>query len=76
MARLCPLCKKEIKEDAIKCKYCHSLLYKIEPENAPREKSDKDALKYTTYSLDKNLVRFSKFALSVLAIFITVGIIL
>jgi serralysin len=76
MPRQCPFCKEEINEDAIKCKHCLSLLYQIETSSKSREDKDKDSSKYTTYVLDKDLVRFSKFALSILAIFITVGIIL
>jgi len=76
MPRQCPFCKEDIKEDAIKCKHCQSLLYKIEPEEIKKADDGKGDSKYVTYVLDKDLVRFAKFALSVLAIFITIGIIL
>jgi hypothetical protein len=72
----CPFCKEEIKDDAIKCKHCHSFLYKIETEPANKPEEKKEESKYLTYILDKDLVRFGKFALSILAIFIAVGIIL
>lgn len=72
----CPFCKEEIRDDAIKCKHCHSFLYKMDQGAADKPEEKKEESKYITYVLDKDLVRFGKFALSILAIFITIGIIL
>lgn len=78
MARLCPFCKEEIKDDAIKCKHCKTFLYKIEASEEKEEpvKNNENESRYTTYIIDKDLIRFLKIALSLLAIFITMGIIL
>jgi hypothetical protein len=76
MTKLCPFCKEEIQEDAVKCKHCHSFLYKIESNEPPEKVDTKENNRYNTYILDKDLVRFAKFSLSILAVFITVGIVL
>jgi hypothetical protein len=63
----CPLCKEEIQDDAIKCRHCHSLLVPIQGSAQP---PDDDRV---TYVVDRDLVRFAKFAGAVLGVFLIVG---
>ncbi len=65
--KICPFCKEEVHADAIKCRYCHSMLVPIEQAPKPPEEGR------ITYVLDRDLVRFGKFAAAVLAVFLVVG---
>ena len=66
--KTCPYCKEEVREDALKCRYCQSSLVAAQPESADKGN--------VTYVVDRDLVRFGKFALSVLGIFTVVGLFL
>lgn len=59
----CPYCLERIKVGARKCPHCQTTL-EVAPE------ADGNAV----YILDKGLVKFAKFAVGVLAIFVVVGI--
>ena len=58
----CPFCKEHVRDEAIKCRFCKSMLLPLPSE------SDR-----VTYILDRDHVRFGKFAGSVLAVFLVVG---
>lgn len=62
----CPYCKEEIKEGALKCRFCQSML---PSGKAPSRGSDK-----VTYVIDADLIRFAKFAIAILGIFTIVGL--
>jgi hypothetical protein len=64
--KLCLYCKAEIPEDAIKCMHCTSTLV---PSNTEAEQKNGRV----TYILDRDLIRFGKFTIAGLAMFLTVG---
>lgn len=65
--KTCPYCKEDVHDDAIKCRHCHSMLL---PIVQPAESSDDNRV---TYILDRDLIRFAKFSVAVLAVFLIVG---
>src|SRR5438046_2675456 len=74
--KTCPFCREEIQPDAIKCKHCSSSLLSAQPAGADSPGSPSVGPNQVVYILDRDLVRFAKFALGVLALFIAVGAVL
>jgi serralysin len=68
--KLCPFCKEQIAEEAIKCRYCQSMLL---PGLASPSVSDASIKGKVTYVLDEGLVSFATFSVAVLGVFVLVG---
>lgn len=69
----CPFCREDVRDDASKCRYCGSSLLAADPRGDQRASPPTVGADQVVYVLDKGLLRFAKFVLAVLAIFITVG---
>lgn len=65
--KTCPFCKEDVRPDAIKCRYCQSMLVPVGPSVETQDQ------RRVTYVLDRDLVRFAKFSAAVLAVFLVVG---
>jgi hypothetical protein len=68
LVKTCPFCKEEVRDDAIKCRYCQSSLLPHQEVSAQRSRK-----KHVTYVVDEDLIRFAKFSAAVLAVFLVVG---
>lgn len=73
--KACPFCREEIRDEAIKCPFCLSSL--------TSERGTEDALATraagphrVVFSIDRDLIRWAKFSVVVVAIFVTIGVLL
>ena len=63
--KTCQYCKSEIPDDSVRCRFCSSWL----DSTSSATNSDRSIV----YVLDRSIVKFTKFALAILAIFLIVG---
>lgn len=71
--RTCPWCQENVKDSALKCKYCQSSLSAdMDPEAKAGAKNDHTVV----YVIDKGLISFAKWAGFFLSAFVVVGVVL
>jgi len=69
----CPYCREEVRDDAIKCRYCSSSLTPAQASAEQPTEQPADRSNRVVFIVDNDLVRFAKFVAGVLAIFVTIG---
>jgi len=69
----CPFCREDIRDDAVKCRYCGSSV--LPPQSAPEQAAQKTELESSQVLLvlDRGLLYFAKFVIGIVVVIIALG---
>src|SRR6516225_5612519 len=69
----CPFCREDIRDDAVKCRYCGSSV--LPPQSAPEQAAQKTELESSQVLLvlDRGLIYFAKFVIGIVVVIVALG---